>query len=474
VSAPQGRALAWAAALACAACASVPESPPLGSEAGAESGYRFDNLRLGSGNSDETFVVLTLSGGGTRAAGLAYGVMRRLAEAQRPGGSSLLDEVDVISSVSGGSFAAAYYGAFGQQRFLASFPEEVLARNLERGYVLRLLAPWSWWKLGSWWYGRSDLADEYYDDAIFHGATFAGLAERPYLQINATDLSLGARFSFTQHHFDRICSDVGGVRLSRAVTASSAFPIVFTPLALRNHEEDARCGLATPEWVEGALEHDLEVNPSRYDRAKAWASYADSRRRYVHLSDGGLADNIGLRGPMLGLLSPHADVPLQELLNETLSEERADGVRRIVMVVVDAKPEAEPELDDTAHAPGFFTVLEAAATKPMENYSADTVEIARQFVDEWQRQFLDAGEASPVTFYRIHVRFEAEPDLEKRRDLQEIGTRLALSPEEVTRVIQAGGRLLEASAQYRCLVRALGIDGAADEAPGGCPEEETR
>ena len=69
--------------------------------------------------SDELLLVLTFSGGGTRAAAMSYGILEALAKVDIPqehnngkpldSGRSLLDEVDVISSVSGGSFTAAYY-----------------------------------------------------------------------------------------------------------------------------------------------------------------------------------------------------------------------------------------------------------------------------------------------------------------------------------------------------------------------------
>ena len=108
--APWRRALALAALVAAGGCARFPLNPPLAHyEAGA--GYRFANLSHAH-NSDSLFVVLTFSGGGTRAAALAYGVLEALRatpivwEGER---RSLLDEVDVISAVSGGSFTAAYY-----------------------------------------------------------------------------------------------------------------------------------------------------------------------------------------------------------------------------------------------------------------------------------------------------------------------------------------------------------------------------
>ena len=92
------------------ACGSFPKNPQLGSYDPSQ-GYRFDQLDQGN-NSDDLFVIVTFSGGGTRAAALSYGVLEALRDTKidlGDGRISLLQEVDVISSVSGGSFPAAYY-----------------------------------------------------------------------------------------------------------------------------------------------------------------------------------------------------------------------------------------------------------------------------------------------------------------------------------------------------------------------------
>src|SRR4029077_2751468 len=90
-----------------------------------EAGYRFERLEPGD-NSDELFVIVTFSGGGTRAAALAYGVLEALRDTTiqwRGRSRALLDEVDVISSISGGSFPAAYYALRGRQIF-DEFPDK--------------------------------------------------------------------------------------------------------------------------------------------------------------------------------------------------------------------------------------------------------------------------------------------------------------------------------------------------------------
>jgi len=52
---------------------------------------------------------------------------------------------------------------------------------------------------------------------------------------SATDISTGSRFVFSQRVFDVICSDLGAVRLSRAASASSAVPVVLSPVTFNNY-----------------------------------------------------------------------------------------------------------------------------------------------------------------------------------------------------------------------------------------------
>ena len=455
-------------------------------------GYRYDNLvDQAGGNGEETFVVLTFSGGGTRAAAFAYGVMEELRDTDIGNGRSLLDEVDVISSVSGGSFTSAYYGLFGRKAFFEKFRDDVLERKIEWGLILRVLAPWNWPRLLSPYFSRSDLADEYYDSNIFEHRTFNDLAKtRPFIILNSTDIVRGAQFSFTQEHFDRICSDLSSVHVSRGVTASSAFPVAFPPLTLKNYGQTA-CGYEEPPWV-GEAQEDLDVNPQLYDLAQTWRSYADpGRREYVHVSDGGLSDNIGLRA---------FETAVNSTRSIDLFPKVFDGkVKRLVVIVVDAKPHEEARDDRRARAPGIFTVLNAAATNPMENYSSDTVERVRLWFKEWNRAARDfetrrrgcdalatdlcrSANASSCEqerrqecydrvhasdkfhpphpkLYLMHVRFEEIRDAETKKKLQGIATRLQLSKDEVDALIDWAGRLLRESPVYKDLLADLRADG---------------
>jgi len=66
---------------------------------------------------------------------------------------------------------------------------------------------------------------------IFRWQTFVTLERnrRPFLSLNATDMSLGASFQFTQEHFDLSVLGHLNLPVARAVARQRAFPILLVP-----------------------------------------------------------------------------------------------------------------------------------------------------------------------------------------------------------------------------------------------------
>ncbi|HQQ73897.1 MAG TPA: patatin-like phospholipase family protein, partial [Pseudomonadales bacterium] len=203
----------------------------------SQQGYRIQ--KAGNKPVGDYNIILAFSGGGTRAAALSYGVMQELRDigiASKGQQVRLLDEVDLISSVSGGSFTSAYYGLYGDDLF-KNYESDFLRTSVQSSLIGNLLSPSYWFHAMFSGINRTDMAVEYYDRTIFHGKTFADipLDKRPFIEINATDLQAGAHFSFTQGYFDLLCSDLQKYPLARAVTSSSGVPIAFPPVVLKNN-----------------------------------------------------------------------------------------------------------------------------------------------------------------------------------------------------------------------------------------------
>ena len=170
-------------------------------------GYRIETqLERVVQNDPETLLLLAFSGGGTRAAAFSYGVLeelRRTPVVIDGRQARMLDQIDAISSVSGGSFTALAYALYGERLFEV-FEPRFLKRNVEHGLITDLTNPFNWppMMLGS--FTRSDLAARYYDEILFNGATFGDLASKPgpLVVASSTEFASGYRFTFTQDTYD--------------------------------------------------------------------------------------------------------------------------------------------------------------------------------------------------------------------------------------------------------------------------------
>lgn len=475
------RALALAGLAALAACASFPENPPL-ARYQPDQGYRFENLARGD-NSDALFVIVTFSGGGTRAAALAYGVLEALRDTHitwQGRRVRLLDEVDVISSISGGSFPAAYYALRGPKIF-DEFPDRFLYRDIQGDLVGLALTPTNWLKLAASSYGRSDLAAEFYDREVFGGGTYAEVIarnRRPFVVLNATDMSTGQPFPFLQDQFDLLCSDLARVPLARAAASSSAFPGGLTALTFRNYA--GGCGYTQPRWVAlAAADHASRVNPRRTARAEARLSLAapGPARPYLHLTDGGVADNLGLREPLAAIASTDHPWSVLRLMNR-------QQVSKLVVIVVNAATSPATGRDATPDVPGLIDTLTTAATVPLDNYSFDTVELLQKTLAEFNADArivdgcnrLSAAKGAQcalhlpaphaVELYPVQVAFEYLAAREERAGFKNLPTTFALPRATIDRLRAVGRRLLGEDPQFRNLLQALG--GCLAPAGGAC------
>lgn len=145
--------------LAFAPRAHRPVNPPL-LQRQATNEHRFEGMERGRGDYQD-LVILAFSGGGTRAAAFSYGVLEALRDIKvtTSSGSSarLLDEVDLITGVSGGSFTALGYGLYGDRLF-DLFESSFLKRDVQSAIGRRVLNPVNWPALASSGWGRSELA----------------------------------------------------------------------------------------------------------------------------------------------------------------------------------------------------------------------------------------------------------------------------------------------------------------------------
>jgi NTE family protein len=399
---------------------------------------------VGSQNAGDISFILAFSGGGTRAAALAYGVLEELRDTTvlidgRP--RRLLDEVDVISSVSGGSFTSAYYGLNGD-RIFEDFEDVFLRRNVQGQLIRGLLNPLQWFSST----GRTEMAVRFYEETVFHGATFDDLKRKggPLILINASDLGYGVRFSFVQEYFNLLCSDIASFPVARAVTASSAVPLLFDPVVVRNYKE---CKTSKPEWLLAAEKRSAS-NPQLTQVVVGLQSYfLKEKRDYAHFVDGGITDNTGLR-------AIYEVIEVAGGAKAFVRKMHRTPPRRVVIISVNASTDPEPEMDASNVQPSLEETINAVTDVQLHRYNAATEELLQESVQRWARDLSTLGRS--VTPHFIRIGFRDIEQVQDRQFFNRIPTSFELSDEQVDRLIAAGHDLLRENPDYSQLVSELG------------------
>lgn len=412
------------------------------------------------GDDGSTVVGLAFSGGGTRAAAFAYGVLRELDDVvvdRVPERRTLAEDVRMISGASGGAVTAAYFGYKGQG--FRDLRERFLIRNAEAGLRTSKVSPVN---LARAWNGgvndRSGFA-AWLDRNLFDGATYRDLRrpDAPIVWINASDIYNGTPFDFTYDTFAALCSDLDQVKLSDAVAASAAVPIVFAPIVVSTAH--GGCHYRRPEWLVRAL-----ADPEASIRLKAYARALDSYQNpnhlnYVKLLDGGLTDNIGVTGFTLERAS--ARTPYGPL-----SAAEAVKLHTLIFIVSDAGREQQHDWAEAVHGPKLPDLMGALTNAAVTAAMRDEFDALKLAVSEWRSQLVRYRCALPADAVRRYrgtlagwncrdvdlvvedVSFAGLPP-EERAKLNQIPTRLRLPVDQVDLTIAAGREAIRTNAKLQ-------------------------
>ncbi len=403
--------------------------------------YRIDAIP--DNTSAELFVVLSFSGGGKRSSAFGYGALTALREITvdfGQGRRKLTEEVDVVTGVSGGSFTASAF-ALKRDALFTSYVDEFLKYDLNSDIFGIYLLPWRWdWLFNPNW-GTNDEMARIYDDLLFKGTDYGELAKlgRPFLGVQATDFANEAPFIFTQDTFDWICSDITTYPVARAVAASNGFPVLFSPISLRNYAYDDTQSCTRPKWVESYAGIDDELSRRRH-LADLATSYLDKRKSaYVHLLDGGVSDNLALRG-FIQLLAPVSE--------GTAEDERMKRIQHVLIVSVDGQAEPDRELTDVPYLDSVFRVLGAVTSTAIDRYGFETLIHAREMTSRLAAAFARrscalGADGKPEACRKVephfaHVSLADLADDESRKELAAIPTGLTIADSNVDALVQAG------------------------------------
>ena len=249
---------------------------------------------------DGRFVALAISGGGSRAANFGAAVMLELQK------RNLLEQVDVISGVSGGTLPAVYYGLGDKAgAFTEPAVREALGYDFQGSWIRRWFLPQNIFRYWLSDFTRSDIMVQVFNNTLYHDATFAELQPRPKILLNSTVHNDHTRFTFTDDRFADLHSVLASYRVANAVNASSAFPGAFQDVTL--------------QWY---------IEPAQY----------------LHLYDGGPIDNLGVQA-------------VTEYINRNILGTSLDRLfpKGCVTIIIDATPASEhPELNKGQSSRSFI------------------------------------------------------------------------------------------------------------------------
>ena len=362
----------------------------------------------------------------------------------------VLDEVDTISSVSGGSFTSAYYGLFGDQLF-ESYEDDFLRRDVQATLIKGVLNPINWFKGAFSGFDRKEMAIEYYDQTTFKGATFADFRpEGPFIEINATDLATGLRFTFNQERFDLICTDLDSYSVARAVTASSAVPVAFPTVVLENHADQCDISQSNAWRMMESVAADGKAQSSLKEGLK---SYRDvEQRKYIHLVDGGIADNLGLRAAL---------DRIESLGESRLTINAEKPMKNVVFILVNAGVDSESTMEQTAKNPSAAATMGAFTSAQIDRYSQETLDKFRYEVQKFNSRFKQNN--TPTRVYFSEVSFNEVENESLNEMLNRLPTTLELEDDQIDQLIVAGRILLRQEPSYMRFIEKNGgrmVEGA--------------
>jgi NTE family protein len=459
---------ACAAALLLAACASPVRTTELAAiDPGA--GYRYATLEAKAPKTiDKAAVIATFSGGGTRAAALADGVLRALAATPVRGGGGVLplaSQIDLISSVSGGSVTAGYFAMAGADG-LGRFEQEFLYSDIMDTLIGRTLA-----HPLQLFYPRVDILEQYLDDNVFDHKTYGdliaadepGRGRRPYVVLNAGDMASGSVFSFTQDQFDLICADLLGLKLADAVSASAAFPVGLSALTIKNRapcpaQQHAGTTPRTgwrmtrdgPEPVriindrnaedQAGVNYPAADNLARFRRGTVALTYLnrDGRKEFLQLLDGGIADNLGLSLPITLLTSPSESPSFRDWAN-------TGKANKLLFIVVNARSEADNDFGSRPRPPGLADTLLTTIGTPID---ATSFQLLGRLDEVAPDRF------KPKSLVVVDFDFIADPRCRAR--FHNMKTSWTLAQQDVADLIALGQAMVLQSPHYREFVAAVG------------------
>ena len=445
------RSLAAVLCLALCACSSLKPWQNHVLRAGEAAEYDGREQLFDAARIPDVLVVASFSGGGSRAAAFAHAVVGELDSlpyAWQGRTTTLAREIDMVIGVSGGSVAAAHLAWHGTAGHLERFHEDFLAQDFQSRLVRKSLSPSGLREISSPWFGRGNILADQLDVVLFDGATFGRLARlesRPYLIVGATDLSSGAEFDFTSTQFAILCSSIDEVPLSFAVAASSSVPLLFSPLSVQVHRDG--CSPAQDAVRANAA---TAGDSARVKLTKGeLGALATGERRFIHLLDGGLSDNLGTRRITDYVAQMGGIGAVLQSLGQG-SDQSGPLPLHIVFIAINSERQGPLPIDQRGQVPSMLEVADALIYSGLGRTSRETGLVFKEAVDNWRAELAALGPAGRNSdIFAIEINLSDLEDQVLRKRVLEVPTAFRVSPEDLAALRQAARLSVASSTELK-------------------------
>jgi NTE family protein len=233
--------------------------------------------------------------------------------------------------------------------------------------------------------------------------------------------------------------------------------MLLSPITLKNYA--GTCGPKIPEIFKEMLEG-RAVSERQFYLANNITPYLDSKKKsYIHLVDGGVADNLGLRAILDRVIARGS-------VWESMEGTRNENVRKVVLIVVNAETQPDTKWDRVAGIPPFGAILSSYSSIAIERYNQETIALLKESVKAWEDEIrtqrckggvfsTEPGSCGDIRFYVVEVKFDALRDETERMYFKRLPTSFKLDPEEVDKLRDVAKRLLNQSEVFQQLLRDL-------------------
>jgi len=191
----------------------------------------------------------------------------------------------------------------------------------------------------------------------------------------------------------------------------------------------------------------------------------NSQKPYIHLVDGGVSDNLGMRAVLDAL-------EIIESLHDLGLPSPLDSARRIIVFVVNSLSSPPTDWDKHERPPGTVNVLLQATGVPIDHYSYEATELLKDTAARWRalRELRESKAFAPnadpaadallrvpqAEIYAVDVSFSQLKNKDEAKYLNKQPTSFALPGEAVDRLRAAAGTIIEESPEFRRLAKDMG------------------